>query len=404
MNLVPNISVETGVVVYPLMIIFGLFTYCSYKFTRMYYESLIETNYELKKQPLTKRENFNSYKKYYVIELQINNLNELFTEEFNEMSVEEIVSNMMSKLNCCFVHSFENKFYFVVEKDNKEDNSDFLIVLFNNEYKLNENALGIIPNITLKNFDTGNITLSKFFGYITNRNNYGDKQKNIKQYLMKNAGKNGYKFYKFNSDHEIVIFKLRNIQMDKNMEELITSDYIETNILKYFKPFDIHYIEIDSYDVYKEGNEGSNENEDTQESQKSEEMIEEPTIPKEPQEQPIDKIQVVDEDDLDDDLDEDYKIKVDINVHEFKNNNIDQQKVFDVFNNLMNLHTKSQINIETNVENNINDIKSIFQSIFINKNMDKDTKETEQTEEVSKKESDAESLVDISDNDVETDM
>lgn len=253
-----NLSVESMALIYPMMFMFGLVSYFTYKLTNMYYTNLIDNNYDKKSE--------NNLSKYYVMKFKLLNNSEVS----NEDNIESCISNLMSKLNSVCVYRYYDRLYFVMIKDNAVkysigDIKDTLTTL-SEDYSFYINYIGfdLIKNNQLLKYFKNLFYRNKFLWAkrLSKKYNIPFKNKNVDNFIRRNLNKfknelpTYGQFYKFNNS-AVISFKLFSLKTQETYERLITVKSIELDLLKIFSAIDEHYIENTDVKIYQNDNESS---------------------------------------------------------------------------------------------------------------------------------------------------
>ena len=238
-------SVESMALIYPMMIMYGMFTYLTYKLTTLYYTTIIDKNYDKKPQ-------------YFVIKLRLNLLNERYYED--ERKIEQHITNIMYKLNSVCVYRYFDRIYLLMKKEDTgnfsfENIKNILNTLSKEEYsyikfiELEDSNLTTINQVLkyFKNqFYRNKLIWAKDFSKVYN---IPFKNKNVEQFVRKNKSvlSNVFpvygQFYKFYNNGGVVSIKLKTFKKNEIYKKLLTVERVDPYLLNLFSPIDEHYIQ-----------------------------------------------------------------------------------------------------------------------------------------------------------------
>ena len=258
-----NLSVESMSIIYPMMFLFGLMSYVTYKLTNIYYTTLIDNNYDIKPK--------DNLSKYFVLKMKLASDN-----SYREDEVEHFITTLMYKLNTVTVYRYYDRIYFMIRKEDTINYSisnikDTLNTLSQNySFTVNYNGFDFIKKNQILKYFKNLFYRNKFLWvkHLSKTYNIPFKNKDVEYFVRRNLNKiknelpTYGQFYKFDNNSGVISFKLYSFKTHIMYERLITIESIELHLLKIFSAFDEHYIEntdVDVYNTFDMNNETTNE-------------------------------------------------------------------------------------------------------------------------------------------------
>jgi hypothetical protein len=288
MTIYNPLPIESTAIVYSTVVIFSTLLYIGYNWLNSYYNN-------------TKNVNKKNLDKYFMIEIHLENIQNLFDEDNYNINFEQLSTNLMYAVDGVFALSNYNKLYIITERDENMDIpidndkliEDIGIIIYEkiSKCKNNVNIDNINFNLDISYQDIEKDKLSNVIKKVIRRNKikfmkYLSKSlsvkilkklpftnKNMNTFYKKVTKKCGVNYlkspeyavcYKRINEKEAITFKseLRMFNSQELYDFVTDYEVNDSDIYDNPKMFDAHYVENELYDVYSNQSSSSSESSD----------------------------------------------------------------------------------------------------------------------------------------------